>query len=102
MDELAATPEVEQVSAEYERAKNARIRWEGEESRLKWKLLDLLGYTEEDAKPQPVRVKAGTDALFEVRVGTWRGLNQKYLKETYPDIYAECEMSKATKTIKFT
>lgn len=86
----------------YTTAKKAKARWEEEEKKLKSELLDELGYDEDDPKPEPVVVETlEGDEVFSVKRGTWRGLNQKYLKERHPQVYAECEASKATLTIKY-
>jgi hypothetical protein len=101
-DEATATPEVRGLLASYLEAKQARAEWEADEKRLKAELLDALGYDPEDPKPQPMDVVDDSgEAVVSVKVGTWRGMNFSYLKETYPDIYAECETSKATVSLKF-
>lgn len=98
---IKATPLLVAKIAEYNRARAARLRWEQEESDLKSEVLDLLGYEGDDPKPESTIAEDDEgQTVFEVKRGTWRGLNQKYLKQHHPDIYAECESSKATLTIK--
>lgn len=99
---VPATPEVLSTASQYARAKEARARWEAEEKRLKDELLDALGYDPEDPKPSPVDVIDGAsgEVAFSVGIGRYRGLDFKHLRETYPHIYAECETTKATKSIK--
>ena len=97
-----ATPETLSLAAEYARAKEARARWEAEEKRLKDELLSSLGYDPEDPKPTPVDVVdiVTGEVAFGVKVGRYRGLDFNHLRNTYPHIYAECETSKATRSIK--
>lgn len=97
----ATAPLVEKVSR-YNRAKAATTRWQQERDTLKDEILEELGYDPEDPKPEPVDVvDEHGEVVFSIARGTWRGLNQKYLKEHRPDVYAECETSKATLTIKY-
>lgn len=85
----------------YKAAKGARARWDAEEREAKAALLESLGYDQDDPKPQPAALVDSMGSMHaEVRVGTCRGLDFKYLKETYPDVYAVCETSKETLTIK--
>lgn len=97
-----ATPELLALHAEYERAKVARGRWEAEEKRLKEELFAALSYDPEDPKPSPVDVVDGAtgEVAFSVRVGTWRGMDFKAMRDERPDIMAQYETSKATKSIK--
>ena len=86
----------------YNTAKAAARRWKEEEDKLKAELLEELGYEDDDPKPEPVIAEdENGDTVFEVKRGTWRGLNQKYLKQHHPQVYAECEASKATLQIKY-
>jgi hypothetical protein len=102
IDRVPVTPELAHTVADYAKAKEARARWEAEEKRLKDEILAVLGYDDDDPKPTPVDVIdpiTGT-VVFGVKVGNWRGLDFNHLRNTYPHIYAECETSKATKSIK--
>lgn len=86
----------------YYTAKKAKARWQEEEDKLKAEMLEALGYDPDDPKPEPLIVEdEHGNEVFAVKRGTWRGLNQKYLKERHPEVYAECEASKATLTIKY-
>lgn len=86
----------------YYTAKKSTARWQEEVDKLKAQILDDLGYDPDDPKPEPVIVEdEDGNEIFAVKRGTWRGLNQKYLKERHPHVYAECEASKATLTIKY-
>ena len=60
-----------------------------------------LGYSD-DEKPTPREIVDPITGvvMFSVKVGKWRGMDFQYLKETYPHIYAECELSKPTVSIK--
>lgn len=99
---VKATPSLTEKLWRYDRAKRAAARWKQEESDLKELILAELGYDPDDPKPEPVIVEDDEgNEVFTTRRGTWRGLNQKYLKEHHPHIYAECETSKATLTIKY-
>ncbi|MFG3137662.1 hypothetical protein [Streptomyces sp. NPDC048211] len=85
----------------YETAKAARARWDAEEKRLKLKILGALGYTDDDDAPAPVQAVAPTgEPLFRVSIGRYRGMDFNHLRTNYPHIYAECETSKATKSLK--
>ncbi|WP_406530717.1 hypothetical protein [Streptomyces sp. I8-5] len=85
----------------YETARAARARWADEEKRLKTKLLLALGYAEDDESPAPVQAVAPSgEPLFRVAIGLYRGMDFNYLRTNYPHIYAECETSKATKSLK--
>jgi hypothetical protein len=97
-----ATPELLSLAGEYARAKEARARWEAEEKRLKDELLAALEYDPDDPKPTPVDVVdiVSGEVAFGVKVGRYRGLDFNHLRNTYPHIYAECETSKATRSIK--
>lgn len=98
---IKATAELVEKVSRYNRAKAAKTRWQQEEDDLKAELLADLGYEEDDPKPEPVIAENDDGELvFEVKRGTWRGLNQKYLKLHHPNVYAECEASKATLQIK--
>lgn len=98
---IKATPELVAKVSRYNRAKAAKTRWQEEEEDLKNDLLNDLGYDDDDPKPEPIiAVDDEGKPVFEVKRGTWRGLNQKYLKQHHPQVYAECETSKATLTIK--
>lgn len=100
-NEVEITPELSTLYGEYARAKSARGRWEVEEKRLKGEIDALLYDDPDDPKPAPTKVvdENGED-VFEVKIGSYRGLDFQYLKNTYPHIYAECETKKATKQIK--
>jgi hypothetical protein len=76
----------------YMTAKTAKSRWEAEEKAAKQDLLNALGYEPDDDKPVPVEVYSldGTH-LGAVHVGNRKGLDMTYLRNTHPDIYAECE-----------
>jgi hypothetical protein len=99
---IKANPSLLDKVFRYYTAKKAKARWEEEEKKLKAELLEELGYDEDDPKPEPVIVEdEDGNEVFAVKRGTWRGLNQKYLKDHHPQVYAECEASKATLTIKY-
>lgn len=103
VDKVVATPEILHRLADYQKAKEARARWESEEKLAKEEILEALGYDPEDPKPQPMEVVdaiAGV-VMFRVNVGKWRGTNIKALKDERPDILAQYETSKATLSIKF-
>lgn len=100
-DKVKITPRLLDLLAEYEAAKQARAAWKTQEDNLRAAILDALGYDPDDPKPEPVIVETfDGNPVFEVRRGTWRGLDQKYLKEHHPAVYAECEASKNTLSIK--
>jgi hypothetical protein len=101
-DRVPANADILHKVADYQRAKESRARWEAEEKRLKEEILETLGYDPEDPKPTPMEIIDPITGvvMFSVKVGTWRGMNFGYLKETYPDVYAECESSKKTLGIK--
>lgn len=87
--------------AAYETAKAARARWDAEEKRLKAKILGALGYGDDDENPAPVQaVNPAGEPLFRVAIGRYRGMDFNHLRTNYPHIYAECETSKATKSLK--
>lgn len=100
-DKTPANPALLHTVADYQRAKEARARWQAEENRLKAELLETLGYSD-DEKPTPQDIVDPITGvtMFSVKVGKWRGMDFQYLKETYPHIYAECELSKPTVSIK--
>jgi hypothetical protein len=101
-DKIPATPALLHRVADYQRAKEARARWAAEEKAIKEELFETLGYDPDDPKPTPLEVVdpiAGV-TMFRVNVGTWRGFDVSTLKEDRPDIYAQYETSKATKSIK--
>lgn len=90
-----------QAYVDLEAATNARAQWEAEEKRLKALILAELYGEEGDEKPWPiVATDMAGHELFKVTIGTWRGLDQKYLKAKYPQTYAESETSKPTRTIR--
>lgn len=99
---IKATPELVAKVSRYNRAKAAKARWQQEEDDLKSEILADLGYEDDDPKPEPVIAEDDEgQPVFEVKRGTWRGLNQKYLKQHHPQVYAECEAAKATLQIKY-
>lgn len=99
---IKATGEMVEKISRYNRAKAAKTRWQQEEDDLKAEILRDLGYEEDDPKPEPLIAEDDTGStVFEVKRGTWRGLNQKYLKQHHPEVYAECEASKSTLQIKY-
>lgn len=99
---ITVTTELWELHKRYASAKKAAARWKQEQESLKGAITEALGYDPEDPSPQPVTVvDLGGNELFSTKVGTWRGLGTKYLKERYPHIYAECEQSKPTLTIKY-
>lgn len=91
-DELAADSATILKWTAYKEAQEAKAAWTAIEKDRKADLLAELGYDPDDAKPTPVSV-VGPDgqSLFEVRVGERRGLDVKYFKANYPDIFAESE-----------
>lgn len=101
-DTVPANPEILAAVAAYQKAKEARGRWEAEEKRLKAEILDVLGYADDDEKPQPVNVVDPISGcvMFAVKVGSWRGMDFGHLRDAYPDVYAACETTKPTKSIK--
>lgn len=99
---VKANPKLVQLLIDYDKAKRAAATWKAEAEAARLALLDALGYDLDDPKPEPTVVESSEGAeVFKVARGTWRGLNQRYLKEHHPDVYAECEASKATLTIKY-
>lgn len=99
---VKATPELHEQVKRYVTAKKAAARWKQEQDDLKDMILESLGYDPDDPKPEPLIVEDDRGAeVFKTNVGTWRGLSTKHLKERHPHIYAECETSKATLTIKY-
>lgn len=96
-----ATKRLTDLCIRYGEAQRARLRWEQEEQSLKAAILEALDYDEDDPKPQPVTVLDVNDnPFYEVRIGTWRGHDYKWLKATHPDIMALAERTKPTKTIR--
>lgn len=86
--------------ADYAKAKAARARWADEEKRLKEEILADMAYpVDEPVNDLDVRNGDG-DPVALVKVGTYRGMDFNHLRDTYPNIYAECETSKATVSIK--
>lgn len=98
MQQIEATPELPELLRRYDTAKAARARWAVEEAELKEAILRATGYdSEELTDPQSADVVAPDGTVtFSVKVGTWRGLNQKRLKEERPDVYAMYETSRPT------
>lgn len=86
--------------AKYQNATRMRLHYTKDEQELKAKLLLALGYEEDEEKPVPCVAEKNGQPLFRVDVGRWRGLDTKYLKERYPEVYAECEKTKATRTLR--
>lgn len=100
-EEVRVSEEVALFWAKYENATRMRLHYLKEEKELKEKLLLALGYDEEDEKPVPVTAVGYNDEpLFRVDVGRWRGLDTQYLKERHPEIYAECEKTRATRRLR--
>lgn len=101
-DKVNATPELLKAVADYQKAKEARGRWEAEEKRLKAEILDVLGYADDDEKPAPLNIVDPISGcvMFAVKVGSWRGMDFNHLRSAYPDVYAACETTKPTKAIK--
>lgn len=101
-DRVNATPAVLHKVADYQRAKEARARWQAEENRLKEEILSTLGYADDDEKPQPLNVVDPITGviMFSVKIGKYRGLDFNHLRTTHPAVYAECETAKPTKSIK--
>lgn len=101
-EEVLVSEEVANFWAKYENATRMRLYYTKDERELKEKLLLALGYDDEDEKPVPcVAVQhSSRRSLFRVDVGRWRGLDIQYLKERYPEIYAECERTRATRRIR--
>lgn len=101
-DKVNATPELLRRVADYNKARQARARWEAEEKLAKGEILEALGYDSEDEKPQPVDVidPISGVVMFSVRVGKWRGTNLKALAEERPDILAMYATTKPTLSIK--
>lgn len=87
----------------YDTAKQARARWEVEEKALKGAILEHLGYQPDDDNPKPVVAEdsATGKPILATKVGFWRGLDQKRLREERPDIWAEFETSKPTVQITY-
>lgn len=100
---MIATPLLTDLLTEYDQAKKAHAAWKAQEKNLRAAILDALGYEPDDSKPEGVTVTTGDGEteVFKVTTGTWRGLDQKYLKEHHPDVYAECESSKVTLKITY-
>lgn len=93
---IEVSAEVSVLTERYMSAKAAQAAWDRECRQLKAELLDALGYDAEDPKPQPSTVHHNGTAVCAVSVGTYRGLNFKYLKENFPEVYAICETTKPT------
>lgn len=73
-------------------AQQAKSQWQAEEKAAKADLLADLGYDPEDKTPKPCEVFTDDgQPMFEVRIGDRRTLDTKYLKNVYPDVYAEAE-----------
>lgn len=86
---------------EYLKAKKARARWAEEEKRLRNRIIANMGYADDDPNPSPLTaVDSAGVPLFKVTVGSWHGLDFNALRTDYPDVYAACETSKPTQTIK--
>lgn len=102
IDRIPATPAILHQVADYQRAKEARARWQAEEKRLKTEILETLGYDGTEEKPTPLEVIDSITGvvMFSVKVGTWRGMDFKYLKDRHPQVYAECEATSPTLSIK--
>jgi hypothetical protein len=100
-EEVVVSSRIANLYADLERAIAARAEWQNEEARLKAAILAELGYVDDESKPTP-RSAYDPDGhqLFRVTIGTWRGIDTKYLKSVHPDVYAECETSKPTKKIQ--
>lgn len=101
-ERVHATREILTKVAEYQKAKQARAQWETAEKDLKAEILEECGFDPDDEKPVPLQVVDPITGviMFEIRVGNWRGMNFRYLKEQHPAIYAACETSKPTLSIK--
>ena len=87
----------------YEEARQNKAGWSKIESQLKRQILHVLGYVYGDPKPAPLAVtdQSGTE-LGEVKVSFRKGLDIPYLKERYPDVYAECEKQSPAISLKGT
>lgn len=67
----------------------------------KAKILLRLGYEAGDPKPEPcVAVSPTGHPVGRVTVGTYRNVDLTYLKDKYPQVYAECEKVKPTLIIR--
>lgn len=77
----------------YQVAKHAKSRWTAEEKDLKAQLLAELGYDMTDEKPPSMDVVSRVTGhlVGSVTVGNRRGIDMKYFRESFPDVYAECE-----------
>lgn len=101
-EKIVANEFLSAIISDYDQARKARAAWEATEKEYKRAILDALGYDPDDPKPQGLRVETEAgDEVFTIATGTWRGLNQKYLKEHHPAVYAECESSKTTVKITY-
>ena len=99
-EEIVVPSSIAQWYEDWTEARQARLRWEAREDWLKGKILGFL-YDEDDPKPHSVRAVTPNDqAVFDVAVSPRRGLDHKYFRATYPNIYAECEKSSFVKVIK--
>lgn len=100
-EEIDVPADIAKAFEDYQQAKQARARWAEEEKAIRQRILAHLGYDDEDPKPLPVTAVSGTGAeLFKVSVGNWRGMDFNHLREHYPDVYAICERSRPTLTLK--
>lgn len=77
-----------ELYAQRAKARDARAEWERYEKQTTAKILAMLGY-ERDPESRPDSTSIPGVLRVEVSPGTH--LDQKYLKEHYPAIAAECE-----------
>lgn len=81
--------------------KSAKSALEKQEKELKAQLFASVGITDDDPKPPSVvAVNPDGEPVYQVKVSYQMRLDTKYLKETHPHIYAECEKSIPVKSIK--
>lgn len=87
--------------AAYESVKGAKSALDKQEKALKARIYEALGYADDDTKPpELIAVNSDGEPVFQVKVSYRKGLDVKYLKETHPDIYAECEKNSPVRSIK--
>lgn len=87
--------------ADYLEARSAKSKWTAQEKYLKGQLVSLLGLGGINRPPSMEIVDKETGvSVGRVAVGNRTSLDTKYLREKYPDIYAECERTGYTVSFK--
>lgn len=87
---------LKELKAQRDEASKARLAWEKEEKRLTAAIFMTMGYsTDSKVKPEPKTVPN----VLSVTVTPKVALDQKFFKETYPAIFAECQRTTYVKKI---